>query len=151
MAYTDVDKVAEYARNLDVRNGELAAITPAQLQVYVDDADTIVNARLVHAYYVPLKQITRSGVTKYPDPIPLIATKIAAANACRSVFSRIDPQASAVAEQHLTDAMRELDKFTNGTFQGSNRLEGQIMKARNFFVNPYVAPLDPPQRRMGSQ
>jgi hypothetical protein len=145
MSYTTADKVAEYARNLEVKYGKSATITPNQVEIYITDADTVLNARLCHAYYTPLQQIVRGGVTKYPDPVPFIATKVAAAMAIRSIYSRIDAQTSASADQHLTDAMKELNRFTDGTFQGSNKLDGQIPKARNFFVNPYVAPLDPPK------
>jgi len=149
MPYTTVAKVAEYARNLEVKYGQMSTITPADVQIYVDDADTYLDARLNHAYYTPLQQITRGGVTKYPDPIPLIATKVAAAMAVRSIYSRIDPQVSTSAEQHLNDALRELNRFTEGTYQGTNRLDGQVLKARNFFINPQVAPLDPPQKQAG--
>lgn len=149
MNYTTVSKVAEYARNLEVKYGQMATITPADVQIYVDDADTYIDARLNHAYYTPLQQIVRNGVTKFPDPIPLIATKVAAAMAVRSIYSRIDPQVSTSAEQHLNDALRELNRFTEGTYQGTNRLDGQILKARNSFINPQVAPLDPPQKQAG--
>jgi hypothetical protein len=148
MAYTTVAKVAENARNLEVKFGQLSTITEVDVQIYVDDANTVVDGRLSHAYYTPLTQITRGGVTKYPDPIPIIATKIAAAMAVRSIYSRIDPQTSASAEQHFNDALRELNRYTEGTFQGNNRLDGQTLKARNSFINPYVAPLDPPNKSM---
>jgi hypothetical protein len=149
MPYTTVAKVAEYARNLEVKYGQMSTITADDVQIYVNDADTYLDARLNHAYYTPLQQITRGGVTKYPDPIPLIATKVAAAMAVRSIYSRIDPQVSTSAEQHLNDALRELNRFTEGTYQGTNRLDGQVLKARNFFINPQVAPLDPPQKQAG--
>lgn len=149
MSYTTVDKVAEYARNLEVKYGQNSTITPQDVQIYVDDADTVVNGRLSHAYYVPLQQVTRNNITKYPDPIPFIATKVAAAMAVRAIYSRIDPQTSASAEQHLNDSLRELNRYTEGTFQGNNRLEGQTLKARNSFINPYIAPLDPPNKQGG--
>jgi hypothetical protein len=151
MSYTTVEKATEYARNLEVSYGKASVMSPTQLETYIADADTIINAHLSHAYFTPLKVIVREGVTKYPDPIPFIATKIAAAMAVRSVYSRIDAQVSQNADAHLNDAIRELSRFSDGQFQGSNRLDGQTLKARNFFINPYVAPLDPPGPRMGQQ
>ena len=139
MAYTTVEKVRIAAKNLEIHGGKLSTMLESEFNQILDEADQIINSVLSSVYYVPLRQITRNSTTKYPDPIPYIATRIAAALGVRSAYARIDPQVSENADAHFKDALREL----NDIVAYGRRLEGQDLKYPNSFVNPYSAPLMP--------
>jgi len=140
--YATTDDVAQIARNLEVSYGKAATMTPSNVGQFLGFAQQIVNARLSHAYYTPLRKLTRTDGTYYPDPIPYITAKLAAALAVRSVYSRIEPALSQAADSHYNEAIQDLNRFTEGVLRGANSLDGQTPKARNFFVNPYIAPLE---------
>jgi len=146
LAYTNADKVANAARNIEIRQGLTATMNPSDATQFIEEADEVINSTLHACFYTPLRQITRNSETKYPDPIPFIATRIASALMVISVYSRIEPRVSDAAEAHLANAMKELHGLAHGVLVGSRRLDGQTLKARNFFVNPQVAPLEPPQQ-----
>jgi hypothetical protein len=148
VSYTDASKVANAARNIEIKQGLTATMTPTDATQFIEEADQVINSKLSACFYTPLRQITRDTVVKFPDPIPYIATRVAAALMVRSVYSRIEPRVSENADAHLKDALMELDELANGALVGSRRLDGQTLKARNFFVNPQVAPLEPPQQRI---
>lgn len=147
--YTTVDKVANAARNIEIQFGRTATVTPDKCNDFLDWADDILNSRLSALYVVPLQHITRNGKTFYPFPIEHIATHICAGLLVESIFSRIEPVLSDAGKLHREQALSELDEICNGTLVGSRRLEGQKLKARNSFVNPAVAPLEPPKERRG--
>lgn len=145
MAYSTEILVTNAARNIEVSSGIAATMRSDQLGQFIAEADQIIDSRLSALFYTPLRQIVRSGVTKYPDPIPYIASRLAAGLAVRAVYSRIDPKVSENAEAHIKDAMKELDDLASG-LAGGRFLDGQTRKARNAFVNPNIAPKDPPNK-----
>lgn len=142
--YTTVTLVANAARNIAIASGKTATMQESDANQFIDEAESIMDSKLSALMYTPLHQITRSNVTAYPNPIQFIATRIAAALMVRSVFSRIEPQVSENANAHLKDAMDELNEICDGIYVGSRRIEGQVLKARSNFMDPYSAPLEPP-------
>lgn len=144
MAYTTEAKATNAARNIEVANGKAGTMKSDQMNQFILEADEIINSRLGALFYTPLRQITRNSETKYPDPIPFIATRLAAALAVRAIYSRIEPRVSDSADAHFKDAMGELDELAAG-LAGGRHLDGQTRKARNFFVNPDIAPKEPPK------
>lgn len=150
MAYTTLNKLKNYARSIEIQDGALTAtLNSSDANDFLSDADTIIDSKLSTVYFTPLRQITRGGVTYYPNPIPVIATKIAAYLAIRSVHSRIEPRKSEAAESNYNDAINELDRLADGEYVGTRRLEGQTMRAKNYFINPYIAPHIPRQQGSG--
>ncbi len=143
--YTTIAKFKVVARNISADGSLTATMTDADIQQFLDEADSIINSKLSALYYTPLITITRSNDTHYPDPIPYIATRISAGLAVRANYSRIEPTVSENAEAHLKDALRELDDLYNGVYMGSRRLDGQKLKAKTAFLNPYSAPLEQPK------
>lgn len=144
--YTTIDKIANAARNIEITTGRAATMTSDQAQDFLQWAESVINSRLSATYYTPLRQIVRNGVTKYPDPIEFLTTKIAAGYMVESVYSRIEPQVSDAGKAHKEEALTELDELAGSSLVGSYVLDGQIRKARNFFVNPNAAPLEQPRR-----
>jgi hypothetical protein len=145
--YTTTTKVANIARNIEINTGRASTLTPTQATDFLDWADDVINSRLSALYYTPLRQITRTGVTRYPAPIEHIASNLAAGYMVESIYSRIDPQVSDAGKAHKENALMELDEICNGILTGSRRIEGQTTKARNSFANPNVIPLEPPKER----
>ncbi len=145
--YTTAEKVANAARNIEIKFGKAATMTPVQANDFINWAEGLINARLSATYYTPFRQVVRNGITKYPDPIEFLATKIAAGYMVESVYSRIEPQVSDAGKVHKDEALAELDELAGSLLVGSYVLDGQTRKARNFFVNPNAAPLQEPKRR----
>lgn len=141
--YTDSATVANVARNIAISSNQTATMTDSEATQFITEAGQIIDSKLSALYFTPLQQITRGTTVKYPDPIPYIATRIAAAMMVRAVYSRIDPQVSENADAHLKDALRELDDLVGGQIMPTRRLDGQIFKSKNSFLNPHAAPLEP--------
>ena len=143
--YTNTEKVANAARNIAIGTGRAQTLSSNDAESFIVWAESEMNSRMSAVVITPLNTITRSGVTKYPDPIEHIATQLAAGYMVESVFSRIEPQMSESGKVHKENALTLLNEICNGVLQGSRRLDGQRHKARNFFVNPNAAPLEPPR------
>ncbi len=147
MPYTTAELVANAARNLEIKNGRSATLTPAQSNDFIRWADSVINSRLNALYFTPLIQIIRGDETKYPDPIEFIATNLAAGYAVEAIFARLDPNTSESGKSHKENALAELEEIANGVLVGSRRLDGQTRKSRNPFANPNAAPLESPNRQ----
>lgn len=145
MGYTTIPKIRMVAKNLEIGSGKAVTLTDTEAQAYIDWADDVINSKLSVTYYTPLRQITRGSDTYYPNPIEWIATNLAAGWMVEAVYARIESQISDAGKVHKDNALMELNEFCNGVLTGSRRLEGQTLKARNNFANPYVAPLEPPK------
>ena len=145
MSYTSVARTKIAAKNIEIHNGKTATMTDQDAQIFLDWADDVINSKLSVVCTTPLRQITRNSVTRYPAPIEYIATELAAGWMVESVYARIEPQVSDSGKAHKDNALAQLDELCNGLLLGSRRLEGQDLKTRNSFVNPYVAPLEPPK------
>jgi hypothetical protein len=143
--YTDTAKVANAARNIAIGTGKAETLSSTKAEEFIVWAESEINSKLSPVVFTPLNLITRSGVQKYPDPIEHIATQLAAGFMVESVFARIEPQASESGKVHKENAQTLLKEICDGILQGSRRLDGQRHKARNFFANPQVAPLEPPR------
>lgn len=143
--YTTIDKVLAASKNIDPTGKKTSTFTSAEYAYFLNWADSIINSKLSPVCFVPLIQIQRNGVTSYPDPIEMIATNITAGLIVESAYARIEPQISDAGKTHKENAIRELEEICNGVLVGSRRLEGQVLRARNSFVNPYIAPLEPPK------
>lgn len=145
--YSSAELVANAARTIEIKTGRAATMTPADANDFLRWADSIIDSRLSAVYFTPLRQVVRNGETKYPDPIEMIATNLAAGYMIESVFQRIEPVVSDAGKVHKDNALIELDDLAGKGLVGSYALAGQTRKARNSFVNPNAAPLDPPKDR----
>lgn len=145
--YTTQLLVQSMAKNISMNGGKTATVTPDDVTAYLNWADDYINAKLHSVYYVPLTTITRNGITNYPPPIQFIATNLAAGWLVESIYQRIEPEISDAGKVHKENAMREIDELYQGALIGSNILQGQVRKARNSFIDPNVAPLEPPNKR----
>lgn len=143
--YTTTIKVANAARNILIGTGRAETMSAEKAEEFIVWAESEINHRLSPVVATPLNTITRNGVTKYPDPIEHIATQMAAGFMVESVYSRIEPQVSDAGKVHKDNALALLKDISDGVLQGSRRLDGQNHKARNSFVNPSAAPLEPPR------
>ena len=144
MPYCTVAEVANAARNIEINGGLTGTMTEGDAGQFIAEAGSLIDSALSPIIYTPVKQITRDSVTSYPNPIPFIARRLAAALMVRSVYSRIDSQMSQVADAHYSDAYRELMSLVDD-LRGGRMLDGQQYKARNFFAHPTASPLVPPR------
>lgn len=147
--YTTALKIANAARNIEIRGGKAATMTEVNANDFLQWTDDLINAKLSAVYYTPLTQIVRSGVTQYPPPIEFIATNLAAGYMVEALYSRIEPSISDAGKVHKENALQELDELVKGDLVGSYTLDGQTRKARNPFANPNACPLPPPNTNRG--
>lgn len=139
------DAVARVARNIVIGGGGRAEnITGGNANDFIHDVDEEINAILSSVYMTPLVEITRDGDTFFPQPIPNIARRLAAAYMVQTVYSEIDQNVTAYAEKFGQQALQELNSLSAGVLRGDQNLEGQRKKARNSFANPNVVPRETP-------
>lgn len=149
MSYTTINKVQAAAKNIDPAGTKTSTFTADEYTSFISWGDMVVNGKLSAVYYTPLQTINRAGNSGiYPDPIEWIATNLVAGWIVESAYSRIDPNISDAGKVHKENALRELDEICNGVLGGSRRLEGQVLRARNSFANPWVIPLEPPKNNV---
>ncbi len=141
--YTTTANVQAMAKNLELSGDTIktSMFTNIDINSFLAFADSVIDSNLSAVYFTPLQQITRGGGLKYPDPIPFIATCLAAGWMVESVYSRIDPQISDAGKVHKEKAIQELEAFV----LRSRRLDGQIHRNQNSFINPQIAPLNVPE------
>lgn len=145
ISYTNKANLLAAAHNIDPTGTKTSAMTDQEINFFLSWADSIINSKLSPVAFVPLRQIIRNGITNFPDPIEFIATNLAAGYCVESLYSRIEPETSESGKVHKENALKYLDDLCNGVMIGSIRLDGQELKARNSFANPFVAPLEQPK------
>lgn len=143
----DIDEIKKLIRQVSIGAGRSDEITAGVVEKFQKDCDSLINSRLSSMFTCPLIQITRDSVTKFPDPIPAIASRWTAAEIVLRAYTEVSPQESAAAEVWRERALAELDEFVNGVVTGSRDLEGQIRRSRNHFAPPTIVPKTPPLPR----
>jgi len=148
MAYYSgtLDEIKLVLRSLGIGEGTLDSLSPDQVyesQAYIDGQ---IDSILSEVYYVPLREITRSGVTKYPDPIPHIARRMVAADLIINTMTDVDQNVVQTAQNVDTDERNTMYEFASQTI-GSRKLAGQLEKTRNHFAPPGIFPGPNPVQR----
>jgi len=140
---TDVQVVL---RALGIGSGTLDSINPTQVEEAQKKIDGDVNAALYVIYYTPLSQITRSGTTAYPDPIPAMTRRLVAADLILNTMTGVDQNVIQTAENIAKEERQRLYDLGSGLV-GASRLSGQLLKARNRFAPAGVVPSPLPLQR----
>lgn len=146
ISYTNKANILAAAKNIDQTGTKTSLMSDAQVNFFLSWADSIINSKLSPVCVTPLRQITRNGVTGFPDPIEFIATQLAAGYMVESIYSRVEPETSESGKTHKDNALKYIEDLAGGMLIGSIRLDGQTLKTRNSFANPSVVPLDPPNK-----
>lgn len=135
-----IDNIKILIRQVVIGSSRDAELTIATVQQFQGEVDSLINSRLSPLFTCPLIQITRDSVTKFPDPIPSIASRWTAAEIVLRAYTEVSPQESAAAQVWRERALAELDEFCNGVVTGTRDLEGQIRRSRNHFAPPTMVP-----------
>jgi hypothetical protein len=132
--------VEDIMRSVGVGTSRTDLLSTADLEGFQSRADSIINNRLSGSYQTPLRQITVSGTTKYPDPIPYVAQVLTTVLIYRAVYTEVEPNLSGAIQTLQDEIDSQIKGLVDGAAVGSNLLRGQRLMARNHFQNPRVAP-----------
>ena len=138
-------EIERVLKSVKIGTDRLSSITPVDLDWYQSQADAEINDMLSGSYYVPLKQVTVDGVTKFPDPIPIIAAMQTAVLIMQIHYTEVEPNEMNSVTQLKEEIRRRIAKIIDGATVGANVLRGQLLRARTHFVNPRVAPREDPK------
>ena len=100
------------------------------LEYYINQASSEIDANLAVHYDIPLKQVNLGGEVSYPNPIPVICAIMAANLFYAQGLQGADRQFSEAQKDRFDWAMNELIRIQNGEM----RLFGQ----RNTRVDRFV-------------
>jgi hypothetical protein len=139
----DQSDIQLFLKAVNIGEDRLSSVSPANLASYQAQADAIINMRLAGNYYVPLRQISEGGVTKFPDAIKLLAILITCQLIYTAILSEVEPNLSNVVKQWDNEAELIFNTLINGAAVGSSPLKGQRLISRNRFQNPRIAPKEP--------
>lgn len=139
-----IDNIRRVVDMISVGEGKAKSFTESVCKIYQKEVDTIIDSRLRPFYAVPLVKLTETD--QWPEPIPYIASRLVAANIILVEFTEIDANESEAAEAMRNAALDELDRLTEGLFNGEQVLPGQRKRAGMAFVSPGITP-----RFMGRQ
>jgi hypothetical protein len=120
----------------------------AELEKTMSEIDQEMNSILGAVYYVPIRKITRGGVTAYPGPIKQIAIRMVCGVLIDAHYQAAEPAVSAYGKNMKEEALLQLEGIVNGDekFSGMRVLEGQRVKAgRNHFASPGIKPAKSPK------
>jgi len=132
-----------FLKAVNIGSERLSTVSPTNLTSYQAQADAIINMRLSGNYYVPLRQISEAGETKFPDAIKLLAILITCQLIYTAILSEVEPNASAIVKEWSNETELIFNTLINGAVVGSSPLRGQRLIARNRFQNPRIAPREP--------
>lgn len=135
--------IVRFLRAVNIGSDRLSAITDDDLAYYQEQADAIINMRLSGNYYTPLRQIVEAGVTKFPDPVKLLAIMLTTKLVYEAVMSEIEPNMTSIVKDWTNETENIFNTLINGAAVGSSPLRGQRLVARNRFQNPRIAPREP--------
>ena len=133
-----------------IGSDRLSSFTPAELENFQRRADTLINLKLSGSFYTPLVMISVDGLSKYPDPLPLLAQYLTCALLLRSAYLHEpngDIQAAIKTIEDETDGIFSM--IINGAAVGASPLRGQRLMGRNRFQNPRIAPRENPKDARG--
>lgn len=143
----DIANIKKLIRQVSIGTGRADEITQATVEEFQVEIDSLINSRLSPLFTCPLIQITRDGVTKFPDPIPAIAARWVAAEIVLRAYTEVSPQESNAAKVWRERSLAELDEFCDGAQTGTRDLEAQIRRSRNHFAPPTIVPKTVPLPR----
>ena len=131
-------------QTVTIGTGRADVVTSTVVEQFMADTNELIDGKLSQVYYVPLRKITRGGVSKFPDPIPRISKYYTAAKVIETYFKDIAPNESAAVAKMKEEALFSLNRVIDDVGSGSERLEGQKQKARNRFGRPTIFLSKPP-------
>lgn len=112
-------------------------LTETEITDYILRADQMINGLLAQYYAVPLRRIKKTNPNVispasaygYPDPIPFISARIAAALIYNEKFTADShANASTYGEKYMEEALKEMENIQSGLTQ----LNGQIKKGERY-------------------
>lgn len=142
-----VDDIKKLIRQVVIGTSRDSELNTAVVEQYQADVDSMIDSRLSPMFTCPLIQITRGTVTKFPDPIPAIASRWTAAEIVLRAYTEVSPEESAAAQVWRERALAELDEFCDGAQTGTRDLPGQVRRSRNHFAPPTIVPKTAPLPR----
>jgi phage gp36-like protein len=112
------------------RNPSPETATNINLDFFIEQASSEIDANLSISYDVPLKQVNLGGEVAYPHPIPVICAILAAQMFYAQALQGADRQSSEAQKDRFEWAMNELVRIQNGEI----RLFGQRNTRGDRFV-----------------
>jgi phage gp36-like protein len=107
------------------------------LEYYINQASSEIDANLAVHYDIPLKQVNLGGEVSYPNPIPVICAIMAANLFYAQGLQGADRQFSEAQKDRFDWAMNELVRIQNGEI----RLFGQRNTRVDRFVRSTLRPV----------
>ena len=123
------------------RNPAPETATNIDLDFFIEQASSQIDANLSIQYDVPLKQVNLGGDLAYPHPIPVICAILAAQMYYSQALQGADRQFSEAQKDRFEYAMNELVRIQNGEIRlfGQRNLRGERFvrsTLRGMPVNP---------------
>ena len=140
-----VSDIQTVLRTLGVGSGSLDDLDTTDVQASQRDIDQRIDGALSNLYYVPISQVIRGGVTKFPPPLPELSRRLVASDLIINTLTDVSANITSTAEVMAKESKRDLFNLVNGV-TGANRLDGQIKKTRNHFMPPNIAPAAEPMQ-----
>ncbi len=128
------------------RNPAPETATNIDLDFFIEQASSQIDANLSIQYDVPLKQMNLGGDLSYPHPIPVICAILAAQMYYSQALQGADRQFSEAQKDRFEWAMNELVRIQNGEI----RLFGQRNTRGDRFVRSTLRGIPTNPRKDGS-
>jgi hypothetical protein len=90
------------------------SLTTADIDAYIDYADSQINALVGAIYDVPLQESNQGGKVKFPEPVPFISAAMAAWMIFQQRLSGADKATGEYTERMYKVAMSRLQYIVNG-------------------------------------
>ena len=143
------DDLVRYLTTVSIGKGAADTVKDdVELEKTMAEVDQEIDSIVGAVYYVPIRKITRNGVTAYPGPIKQIAIRIVCGVLIDAHYQASEPAVSAYGKNMKEEALLQLEGIVNGDekFEGMRVLAGQRRKAgRNHFASPGIKPLKSPK------
>jgi phage gp36-like protein len=128
------------------RNPSPETATNINLDFFIEQASSEIDANLSIAYDVPLKKVNLGGDVAYPHPIPVICAILAAQMFYAQALQGADRQSSEAQKDRFEWAMNELVRIQNGEI----RLFGQRNTRGDRFVRSTLRGIPTNPRKDGT-
>jgi hypothetical protein len=141
MAYCSVDDVLQLLpKNITNKTNDARTankpITEDQIQLYIDDAESILNSTLSTIYVTPLYKIIRvnrkdgTETEVFPDPV----TTICSASACFLIYTKLYTENNNPGDfPKYAQEMRDLtNRHVNAILSGATILRGQRLLGKRY-------------------
>ena len=155
-AYCNTDQVKQYLPpnvvtegsnpNPNFRNPAPETASNVNLDFFIQQASSQIDANLAIIYDVPLKQMNMGGEVAYPHPVPVICAVLAAQMYYSQALQGADKQFSEAQKGRFEWAMNELVRIQNGEI----RLFGQRNTRGDRFVRATLRGIPNNPRKDGS-